>query len=359
MPLSALPSHGRSDAGVGNTPLAASAATWETWDSPADVQIPAAGDFTSQGEIIPESSGSWYDRMNGAFNPVGVHKSGTTLYFFVVGADGNRSSDGGPAHRKLGYFTSSDGGATWSEGAGSPVVSHSPNNDEEEGIFGGGTWTDGATIHAMLGAMTGQSGSVDGSGDYYTTADAESWTKQLENVIDPDNAGHPGSDECFPWASYEYGGTKHVFYQAKGSDVNNWSIIVASGSTWDNLTNFTNLDGRGGSGPFDFGPKGGGDVIKKSPTTYILPIREDSVGGGERFRLYTFDPSDPHSFGSYTEVFNESDSALVGANLSGSEGAGQYCLYLDRDLGEWLLFHNSGADTSLGIKLWTAPMTTV
>lgn len=101
--LSALPSPGRSVAGVGNTPAGVL----------ADVAVPAIGDWTDQGVVLsPGTAGSWNARLSGAFSPCTTVKIGATLYLCVAacgsGLDGpggvrEHASGGGESHGRSPY----------------------------------------------------------------------------------------------------------------------------------------------------------------------------------------------------------------------------------------------------------------
>lgn len=350
MPLSALPSHGRADSGVGNTPLAgASASIWETWPSPSDVQVPVDADFSDQGEVIPVgSAGEWDDRIDGAFNVVGAVKNNDDglIYLFYVGASGDRSSDGGPKDREIGVATSSDG-LSFTKSASNPLISYQPNGAEEEGIFSGGMWTDGETIYLMAGAMesTGAD-TVDGSGDLYTSTDGIDWTADTRDVLDPTGSGQ-GDDERFPFAAYESGGTRHVYYSAKGTDVDHvWDATHVSGSTWAGLDTYSDLG-------FAWKARAGGQVIKKAASTYLLSITDAT---NEVIRVYTFDPAIPTTL---TEQTQWAFSTFgMTATQTGNQDNG--LLYLDRDLGKWFHYYITGSGPDgTGIQCHTATMTLV
>lgn len=313
-------------------------------DGSPEVVVPSADDFTDRGEVVPlGSSGAWDRRIDGAFNVVGLHKrTDGTLHLYYVGADGDRPDDGGPRHRRLGAATSTDG-LTWSRHPDNPLVTYSPNGGVEEGIFSGGMWAEGETLYAMLGAMEGTGGKVDGSGDLYTSTDGITWSVAAREVIDP-RGGAIGDDENFPFAAYEHEGTKHVFYAAKGRGITNWSASLASGGSWDDLTSHTNLRGQ-----LPFHARAGGAVIRQSASTYLLPVTNAS---DERVEIYAFDPTDPTSL-TPVEAWPHGTFGMTATTASNEDNG---LLYLDRELETWFFFYVTGSGPDgTGIHLATAP----
>jgi hypothetical protein len=88
--------------------------------------IPAPGDWTNRGSTGLSASGvlnQWNYRIDGAISPCAAVKRGSTYYLYYIGADGNRSSDGGPRRRALGVATSSNG-LSFTNSGNNPVVTH-------------------------------------------------------------------------------------------------------------------------------------------------------------------------------------------------------------------------------------------
>lgn len=324
-PTMPIPTHGASTAGSGNIPRF------------EDVAIPAAGDWTAQGEVVPTGAGGeWDDRIDGAFNSIAVRKMGTKLYFYYVGADGTRSFDDGPRHRAMGYATSTDG-LTFtkdSEGVGNPLVTYRPSNAQEEGIFSGGLTKVGGTFYAWLAGMEETSGqNVDSSGDLYTSTDGLSWSEDTLNLIDP-NGSAIGDDENFPIAAYEYQGSWNVFYIAKGVGAS-WDLSIAEGNGPATLTTHTNIQ------PGAWDTKAGGGVIKKNDDTYLLAVSDTWD-----VRVFSFDPSDPTTLTQQDTWARATFDSLMK----------EWVLYLDRNLDKWFIYWNTGDDAD-GIEAATAPVT--
>lgn len=314
---------------------------WESWQSsPGDVQIPAEVDYTHQGVVIPEGTSPASDlRIDGAFVVCGVMKhTDGTLYLYYIGADGDRG-DGGPAHRKLHVATSTDG-LSWTKHPSNPIVAYSPNGGDEEGIFSGAFWTDGTTVYAWLGAMNnlGGPGSVDSSGDLYTSTDGVNFSVDTRGVIEPGTA--PGDDEDFPFAAFEDGGTWYVYYIAKGSDVASWSVYLAEGPAANSLTTFTEVLNKTSDIGADI--KGGGAAIQRTGTSFELPIGyEPNPHTYEMRSVSTASPTDASTI-DQTYTFSTPKEGMI---------------YLDRDLGTWFFYAITGAED--GIHAWTAPMNLV
>jgi len=119
-----------------------------------EIGIPTQADWTDHGVVVSEGSkGSWDVRLGGAISPSSVVKKDGVYYLYYIGADGNRSADGGPRHRALGVATSTDG-INFTKYSGNPVITHLPHNNQEEGIFSAGATLDGnGDIVVYYGAL--------------------------------------------------------------------------------------------------------------------------------------------------------------------------------------------------------------
>jgi 3-phytase len=200
--------------------------------------IPSKNDWVDQGTAIaPGNPGSWDVRLSGMFSPGAMVKKNGTYFLYYIGADGDRSTDGGPRNRALGVATSADG-INFSKYGGNPIVTHLPHNNEEEGIFSVGA-TLGPTGDVVLyyGAMdagSSTSSSVDSDGMVATSSDGFEFTV-LGDVLDSSDSGVWGSgDELFPIGAFQNDGTWYVYYVYKG-DAGRWDLGLGSGPSKTNL----------------------------------------------------------------------------------------------------------------------------
>lgn len=254
-----VPSHGRSDAGVGNSttfvqsltvsPTLGTAAVSGTdptisegSSTLSEVAVPADTDWSAETAIIqPGSAGSWDVRLAGA-SPGSITKMGGTYYLYYIGADGDRSSDGGPAHRAVGLATCSTSDdptdpANWTKHASNPVIPWSginENGDEEEGAWGVAAYVDGTDLILYVTHLEGGGGGVAGPIYLWESTDGVNFTVANADapVIDNTDTSFPGEDEINPVGVYvESDGTWHLFYIAKGNDLSgNWVLCKAVGT---------------------------------------------------------------------------------------------------------------------------------
>jgi len=98
-----------------------------------EYDIPQQSAWTDRGVVLSAgSSGSWDKRLHGMISPCSMVKKGETYFLYYLGADGDRSTDGGPRHRALGVATSSNG-IDFQKYSSNPIIKHLPHNNEEEG----------------------------------------------------------------------------------------------------------------------------------------------------------------------------------------------------------------------------------
>jgi hypothetical protein len=106
------------------------------------VAIPRADEWSREQVVLAAGSeGSWDARLYGQISPCTVVKKNGTWFLYHIGADGDRTTDGGPANRALGVATSKDG-IHFKKFEGNPVLTHQPQNNQEEGVFSAGSVLD-------------------------------------------------------------------------------------------------------------------------------------------------------------------------------------------------------------------------
>ena len=116
--------------------------------------FPQQSKWENHGIVLqPGPPGSWDVRLEGAISPATAIKKGNTYFLYYVGADGDRSTDGGPRHRALGVAISTDG-IHFTKYAKNPIITYLPHNNEEEGVFSAGaTLNIDGNIILYYGAM--------------------------------------------------------------------------------------------------------------------------------------------------------------------------------------------------------------
>lgn len=301
-----------------------------------DVDIPAAGDWSllTAGAVVPGGGGAWDERFpHGTPGPV-LEKDGT-YYLYYVGADGDRSSDGGPAHRAVGVATSSSLAGPWSKSSSNPVIPWSglnENGDEEEGAWrlAGLVDRDG-TFLLYVTVLNGSGGNVNGSIQLFTSSDGVDFTDRGV-VIDHADSSFPGSDELGVLGAWRENDTYYLNYTAKGGVDSEWSWSLATGGAPAEFS-----DGRVISETDSFGH--GTEPVLKSAAELVTFMGDN---GGE-FWAYTAPRSDPFDISGKQEAY---------AGLSSD----QFAIVLDRDSSAWYGFFTSGSrGDSEAIDIYTAP----
>jgi hypothetical protein len=208
----------------------------------AEIQIPKQSDWKNLETVLMNgTSGSWDYRLHGQISPCAVIKQNGTYFLYYIGADGNRSNDGGPRHRAIGVATSNNG-INFTKYSGNPILTFLPHQgsslDQEEGVFSAGaTLDENGEFLLYYGAMTATS-STDVVDDVRlaTSNDGLSFT-DLGVVVSHSNSsvwGH--GDELFSVGTFYSNDLWYVYYIAKGSSAF-WDLALAWGTSRDNLPN--------------------------------------------------------------------------------------------------------------------------
>ena len=206
------------------------------------VEIPKQSDWTDHGVVItPGSSGTWDARLGGQISPCAVVKKNDTYFLYYIGADGDRSTDGGPRHRALGVATSTHG-ITFTKHSGNPIITFLPHNgsswDEEEGVFScGATLDENGNVVLYYSANTATNAtSVVADVRLAVSSNGLDFT-DLGVVIDhSDSSVWGGGDELSPVGTFHDNGNWYIYYIAKGSGAM-WDLGLAWGPSRDNLSN--------------------------------------------------------------------------------------------------------------------------
>ncbi|WP_073166717.1 hypothetical protein [Tangfeifania diversioriginum] len=210
-------------------------------DNLPQVTIPRADEWSRE-QVVLEAGpkGSWDARLYGQISPCTVVKKNGTWLLYYIGANGNRTTDGGPANRSLGVATSTDG-IHFKKFEKNPILTHQPQNNPEEGVFSAGAILDnnsdillyfGATLASnptteSVQCNAGLASSNDGfhfenQGYVFSWNDSQVW-------------GH--GDEISPIGAFRAGEIFNVYYIAKSAEVS-WGLGVARGDSPSDFSRF-------------------------------------------------------------------------------------------------------------------------
>jgi sucrose-6-phosphate hydrolase SacC (GH32 family) len=305
-----------------------------------EVSVPAQNDWTDQGAIIAQgSAGQWDARLDGMLSPCTVIRKSGTLYLYYVGADGDRA-DGGPKNRKVGVATSTDG-LSWTKYGSNPIIEYNiddtaPETGEGGTFCAGGYIENDGTVNLFHGGIDEfAAGRVNTDIVLATSSDGLTFTNQGIVLLHGDT-GVIGDDELSPIGAIYEGGKWWVYYSAKGSDVTNWTLTVASSTDKTNL-NGTVEDVAGSAAGQCVGC---GDPVRLSESKVLVPILDNFSDRDIEMRTTT------------TAALNDLSTLAVTYDFADLLHA---TIYLDRTLGKWLMCYINDSDRT-AIRLRTATM---
>ncbi len=283
--------------------------------------IPAQEDWTEQGiALVAGGPGEWDARLHGQISPCSVVKKDGTYLLYYVGADGDRSTDGGPRRRALGVATSSDG-ITFAKSPANAVLTHLPHGNEEEGIFSAGATLDGqgdvVLAYGAIWAADATTESVQGYVALASSPDGVAFTEQGYVLDWSDPAVWGYGDELFPLGLLSTDAGWSVYYGAKGHDAS-WDLGLASGPSATELTTtspvLTTHDVIGGCDPVPVGP----DKIA------LFVVRDF---GANRIEVRTAATATPDAVSEPLEQYTAFDP-----------GYRHTAVYLDRETETWFMY---------------------
>ncbi|MHC4867298.1 MAG: hypothetical protein ACYTEX_24765 [Planctomycetota bacterium] len=305
-----------------------------------EVAIPAQNDWIDQGSILSQgSAGQWDARLDGMLSPCTVIRKDGTLYLYYVGADGNRA-DGGPKNRTVGVATSTDG-LNWTKYGSNPIIEYSiddtaPETGEGGTFCAGGYIENNGIVNLFHGGIDEfNPGAVHTDIVLATSSDGLTFANQGIVLLHGDT-GVIGDDELSPIGVIYVGGKWWVYYSAKGSDVVNWTLTLASSDDKTNL-NGTVEDVAGSPVGECIGC---GDPIKLSESKILVPILDNFTDRDIEMRTTT--PAALNDLSTLAVTYDFSD--LLHATI-----------YLDRSLGKWFMYYINDSDRT-AIRVRTAPM---
>ncbi|MFV9629819.1 MAG: hypothetical protein ACNYWM_01905 [Methanosarcinales archaeon] len=298
--------------------------------------IPGESEWKDQGIILKAGDpGSWDVRLNGMISPCSIIKKDGTYFLYYIGSDGDRGpphNDDGPRHRKLGVATSTDG-IKFSRYSDNPILTFSPNSNEEEGIFSAGaTLDDNKNIILYYGAMDARS-----SGS--TTVDSDIRLAVSDNGFDfrdiKDVVSHSDStvwgfgDELFPVSSFHINNKWYVYYTAKGNNNIMWDLGLAWGPDKENLPHTCPVLVS------DDSNKGGCNIVMLNDDEIALFI---SKNGSESYiEVRTAKTSDPGTLSEpLVKYIFDSYNAVV---------------FYDQDIDTWFMYYLRDGDNSIRLKM--------
>ncbi len=297
--------------------------------SHAEILIPERGDWSPQREIIGlrlGPQGSWDDSLPGAITPCTLVKLSGTYYLYYIGSDGKRDHDKGPAHRKLGLATSSNG-IDFTKYDGNPILSWSPSNNVEEGLFGAKAVLIDGRIYLYINTVSTKNATTDqvwADVHLVTSSDGKHFSEPTL-VLDHSNSNVIGyGDELGPTGIMYKDGKWSLYYFAKGLRVTDWQLCLATG---DSPTSFTSTRQLLEEKRF-FGT--GGDIHQLSDDKILMFFQKRN--NWKRIEAYTAPADFPDQL-SKTRTWN--DFARQGG----------ITIFLDKSAGKWFLYNREGSKT--------------
>jgi len=298
---------------------------YEQVDTPipdSRISIPQTSEWIDEGIAIEKGgSGSWELRLGGAISPGAMVKKNGTYFLYYIGADGDRSTDGGPRHRALGVATSMDG-IHFVKYTGNPIIKFLPHHNEEEGIFSVAAMIDAdGTVLLFYGAMdagNATSTSVESDVRLAVSNDGTQFN-DIGNVLSHSDKTVWGyGDELFPVGAFRFVNTYYIYYIAKGRGAY-WNLGLAWGSDKTRLTNSRAVIKSG-----DW-IAGGGDAV----------ILDDNV-----IALFLFRVTSPDWKNRYLDIRKASfrSPSELSARVETYSGLAHTLVYFDRDNTKWFMY---------------------
>jgi hypothetical protein len=294
-----------------------------------EIQIPKQADWIDRGIVIsPGTSGAWDTRLFGMISPTTVVKKNGTYYLYYIGADGNRSTDGGPRHRALGVATSTNG-INFTKYSANPVITHLPHNNQEEGIFGAGATldTNGEIVlyYGALWAANSTTGAVDIYPSLATSNDGLNFTDQgyVHQLIGGERTGVGTFQSGGQWSTY----------MIANDGGNTWDLGLLQGLSRNNLP--------GVSFPLTSAPNviGGADPALVGSSKVALFLVRGSFTT-PTIEVRTAATTSPGQLSAPVETYTFS-------NLRNAT------VFLDRASSTWFMYYINSAGDGIGVK--TAP----
>jgi hypothetical protein len=259
-----------------------------------------------------------------------VKKNGI-YYLYYIGADGDRSTDGGPRHRAIGVATSTDG-IHFSKYEGNPIITYLPQNNEEEGVFSAAATLDanGDILLYFGGMIAKNQSSTTVSSDILLAISSDGLTFHNPGIVisHADKSVWGRGDELFPLGIYEQNGIRYLYYIAKGIGAQ-WDLGLALG-----------IDRKTFSDSQPILEKGddiiGGNVVHAGDGEIFLFLVRDFEQGRIEVRR-----SDPTSSGQLSPAMDTYD---FGNNWRHAT------VYLDSESSTWFMYHRPRGGNEIYVR---------
>ena len=297
-------------------------------------RIPSTLEWVERATIIlPGPEGSWDARLDGMITPCSVIKKDGTYFLYYLGADGDRSTDGGPRHRALGVATSIDG-IHFTKYSGNPVLTHLPNNNEEEGIFSVAALLDlNGDVVIYYGAMDAGSSTseyVDGDIRLAVSKDGYNFQEIGDVVSHSDSSIWGYGDELFPTGAIHVDDKWVVYYVAKGENDIYWDIGAIWGTSKNNLETSREV--------LSYSTKIGSCVpilVKPNMISLFFSIMPDTTSNSIEVRnAPVYSPNEPSSIIQEYQ-FSELEHGTI---------------FLDKERNMWFFYYLTNAGNRIDVK---------
>ena len=276
-------------------------------------------------------------RLSGAISPGAVVKKDNTYLLYYIGADGDRSTDGGPRRRALGVATSTDG-VHFKKYSGNPIIKYLPHNNQEEGIFSVAATLDAqgkvVLYYGALIAPNSTSESVNIDIRTATSTDGFHFSDGGEVVSHSDSSVWGYGDELFPVGVFERNGVWYVYYVAKGKQAN-WDLGLAWGPKSNQLTNTKAVLTSGSE------VRGSSNPIPLNADQVALFVARGSNQDQVEARLANMT--------SLGELSSPAERYILSSDWRYAT------VYYDSDTNNWFMYHRSKPDNE--IDVWSASAT--
>ncbi len=212
-------------------------------------RIPRPEDWIDYGPILESGVEGEWDFNWGDFAPAVIVKKDGLYYAYYIGSDGYRSFDGGHRHRSIGVAVSADG-IRYEKYSGNPIITHAPNNGEEEGANSVAVTLDAEGNFVMFyGGAVGPRDIINANGRLAISTDGFKFVDHgiVLHHLNPFVYGF--GDELFPVAAFQYADNWNIYYQPNGA-LNERTLGAGWGSKPDRLLRSgAVLDGASGGLP--------------------------------------------------------------------------------------------------------------
>jgi hypothetical protein len=280
--------------------------------------FPETSDWKDQGVVIGPGTG-WDKRLSGMLSPCSVINKGGKYYLYYIGADGNRSTDGGPRRRALGVAISTDG-VKFEKHSGNPIIEYLPHRNEEEGVFSATALVSENNVFLYYGGMIARdqkSEAVASDIRLATSGDGLDFSDKGVVISHKDSSVWGYGDELFPVGSYKSDDSWNVYYIAKGKGVK-WGLGVAMGQ---GATSFNRTRAVLTAAPY-----GDTEVVKLADNSVgvLVGLRSTNIAQARRLS-----GNEPYSL----------SEPVVNYKFNTKAPEENFALLLDQDKDSWFLYY--------------------